>query len=377
MSALLPALRPNSRLRKQRGAALMVMLVLLVLGTVTFLVNALSSTGLQIERDKITADALAKAKEALIGYSTNSNTPGKLPCPEQTSLIGTPTEGSADGSCSNTLPTIGRLPWRSLGIGPIRDSNGELLWYVLSPGFRNSPINSNTQAQLTVNGITNRAVAIIFSAGAPINGQIRPTPTAGSPPDASQYLELSNNVVNSTTFVTSGPAATFNDRLLLVTHDDLFHVVEKRVAKELQNTFADYISNNPGTYPNPANISCSTAANCNYDASQCRGWIPVTANNNPTWVLPNWFSPNDWYRVIYYSASSSRLASTPPGCNLTVSGTATQALFFMAGAPINAQVRPSNNLQDYLEDIENNNMDDIYLKPGATATSNDSLYALP
>jgi hypothetical protein len=52
-------------------------------------------------------------------------------------------------------------------------------------------------------------------------------------------------------------------------------------------------------------------------------------------------------------------------------------LFLMAGSQLNSQVRPSNNLPDYVEDIENSNLNDTYIQPGSTAISNDSLYALP
>ena len=364
--------RPNN----QTGAALMVMLVIFIIGSLALLVSALSRAGAQNERDKVTTNALAQAKEALIGYATNNNIPGQLPCPEQTSLIGTATEGSASGSCSNTVPTIGRLPWRTLGIGPLLDGNGDLLWYVLSPGFHSTPINSDTQAKLTVDGSPNSAVAIIFSAGSPINGQARTTPTNTSPPNVTQYLDLSNNDGNNT-FITNGPLATFNDRLIVVTHNDLFQVVEKRVAKELLTTFASYISNNPNNYPNPANINCPTTGNCNFDTAQCRGWIPTVANNNPTWVLPNWFTPNNWQQVIYYSAGSARLSNVPSGCSLLLSSAPAQALFIMAGSKLNSQIRPSSNIQDYLEDMENYNMDDSYVKPGSTSSSNDTLYVLP
>ena len=363
--------------RKQQGAVLMVMLVILIIGAATLLLNSLSNTAIHIERDKKTADVLSQAKQALIGYSAKSSTtPGQLVCPEDITKIGTANEGDADNSC--TLPAVGRLPWRTLKTGPLRDADGELLWYAISNGFRSSPINSDNAAQLTVDGTAGSAVAIIFSAGAPINGQSRPAPTPLTPPDVTQYLDLSNNDGDNT-FVTTGSDITFNDKLLLVTHDDLFRVVEKRVAKDLQNAFAGYLAANPGRYPNPANVSSCTIATCPSDTTQCRGWIPSFANfDNPNWILPSWFVSNGWNHLVYYSANSSRLASSPLGCNLIAPGIpTTQALFFMTGSQLGAQIRPSNNVQDYLEDLENYNMDDTYLNPGTTATSNDSLYLLP
>ena len=47
---------------------------------------------------------------------------------------------------------VGRLPWRSLGIDQLRDGYGEPLWYVLSRGFRNPPINFGTLGQINYNG---------------------------------------------------------------------------------------------------------------------------------------------------------------------------------------------------------------------------------
>lgn len=237
----------HSTKQRQRGVVFMVMMVILILGSASFLVSSMHSAALQIERDKITAAALAKAKEALIGYAASNSVPGRLPCPEDTALIGTPYEGQALGSCSNTLTVIGRLPWRTLGLGDIRDANGDRLWYARSPGFGSSPVNgSDTPAQLTIDEIPNAAVAVIFSAGPPINGQSRPAPP--TPPSLTQYLDLSNNDGNNT-FITNGPATTFNDKLLVVSHGDLFRVVEKRVAGEVKQCLNDYAANGVGLYP--------------------------------------------------------------------------------------------------------------------------------
>ncbi|WP_413437432.1 hypothetical protein ACFDAU_13595 [Sulfuriferula sp. GW1] len=230
---------PPSLPRQQRGALLILLVIALGVLAVTLFVGMLSSSAIQNERDKKTAVALAEAKTALIGWSasrssnTSNYTPGQLPCPEDLSLIGLPTEGTAASSC--TLPASGRLPWKTLKIGDIRDGYGEKLWYAISNGFRSSPINSMTQAQLTVDGVPNSAVAIIFSAGPPIAGQVRPIPTASSPPLISNYLEGSNNDGDNQ-FVTQGPAGTFNDKLLTVTHHDLFSVVERRIANIIIGT---------------------------------------------------------------------------------------------------------------------------------------------
>jgi hypothetical protein len=217
--------------RSQKGAALILLVFMLALIFTAFLIHATTGTEYRVAKDLKTSQALIEAKSALLGWSVLQDNPGKLPCPEDTSLIGLPTEGQAQSSC--ILPAIGRLPWRTLGIGDIRDGNNDKLWYVLSNGFGVPPINVNTSAQLGVNGIPNSAVAIIFSSGTPLGTQSRPSPTSGSPPDISQYLDLVNN--NGTgSFVTTGGANVFNDRLMMITKTELFSLITQRILREVR-----------------------------------------------------------------------------------------------------------------------------------------------
>lgn len=387
-------------LRKQRGAVLMLMLVIIIIGSAAFLVSALSQKKQRNERDKVTADALAQAKEALIGFAANSSTPGQLPCPENTNSIGYPLEGQAKSSCS--LPAIGRLPWRTLGLGPLRDGNGELLWYVISPGFRTSPINSDTPAQLTVDGIPNSAVAIVFSAGLPINGQSHPPLAPGIAPDITQYLELSNNVVNSTSFISTGPSSTFNDRLLLIAHKDLFSVIERRVAAEVKKCLNEYATNplNKGRYPWATPITDFT----NYldNTNQLFGRIPntpftntaITGMNN-SWTgactiisSSGWWL--DWKELVFYGLADAYKPVTPlltpvanacsiAGACLSVNPPSTTAdkkfVIIVAGKMLSTQTnRPTNKstLGNYLE-TPNSGGATSFSQGTSSATFNDTL----
>ncbi len=219
----------------QKGATLIIFAVVISLLVLGFIFNNLNGKQLEaIKKDK-TAKALFDAKSALLGWSVMRETsdppstakPGQFPCPEDTSLIGTPNEGSSLSSCNSALPVVGRLPWRSLGLGDIRDGNGDKLWYVLSPGFRNTPINSSTLGQLTVNGNANAAVAIIFSSGFALSGQNRSTLAV------SNYLDLTNND-GDTSYVTMGAMGAFNDVSILVTHAELFQLIERRILREVR-----------------------------------------------------------------------------------------------------------------------------------------------
>ena len=79
--------------------------------------------------------------------------PGTLPCPD-TNFFGSNASGYATGSCSASGETsIGRLPWKTLGIEMLRDAYGEPLWYAVSdrfrrPGLTNAAINSDTVGTL-------------------------------------------------------------------------------------------------------------------------------------------------------------------------------------------------------------------------------------
>ena len=254
---------------RQHGAALMVMLVILIVGAAAILVSTLTSSSLQIARDKTTADALAQAKDALIGRAVADLTsPGSLPCPDiDDSGIAQSTVTPTPGSCPSY---IGRLPWKTLGLPDLRDGSGERLWYALSPNFRDyvtlNPINSDTQGSLTISGSStaNNVIAIVFSPGSTLSGQSRSTAqsaactTTGSTVAASlcatNYLEGSNANLSTaaspnTAYQTGAASSTFNDQLITITHDQLFASVETRIAREAKICLDNYAASSNSRYP--------------------------------------------------------------------------------------------------------------------------------
>ena len=92
--------RAQTRAR-QRGAALIVIAALLILGVgwgAFAAINRGNSFSAQ-EREVLTGQALAAAKQALLAYAahyaarTDHDKPGRMPCPEALTSIGTATEG--------------------------------------------------------------------------------------------------------------------------------------------------------------------------------------------------------------------------------------------------------------------------------------------
>lgn len=252
-------------IRTQHGAALLIMIVIMVVGIATILITSLSSSALNSARLDKTAASLVQAKEALIGRAVkDANRPGSLPCPDTTG------SGSADLLSGNHCPKyVGRLPWKTLGLPDLRDGHGEGLWYALSPSVRDDnsaqPINSETQGQFTVTGgnsISN-VVAIIFSPG-PVLSALSQSRISANQNSVSSYLEGSNatnagtintDVANSTfsgasyAFVSGTSSDTFNDQLLAIAHDQLFQPVEMRIAREVRSCLDTYAVSSGNTYP--------------------------------------------------------------------------------------------------------------------------------
>jgi hypothetical protein len=272
--------------------------------------------------------------------------------------------------------------------------------------------------------VSGSAVAIIFSPGPPINGQTRPISTSAIPPDVTQYLDLSNNDGDNT-FVTSGSVNTFNDQLLPVTHDDLFHLVEKRVTKEVVNALNEYFCGagniNPAGgclaaggnryYPLPAGFtdtSClgngliltTPPMNSCPSSGTNRGRIP--AHPATDWSLTSilngansssWFQTNSWREVIFYAVATACTNGTSD-CNgagyLTLNNpTATpltnqKVVVIATGNALStttpAQVRSSNidktSINNYLEDENLSPLDDVYTK-SAASSFNDTAASIP
>src|SRR5262245_6901032 len=239
----------------------MALLALLAIVVVIFayaLVTRLPlATGLTAEKREHNATVMSQAKQALIGWmvlnaAQTDNNPGRLPCPEGVNNIGTTNEGIAAPSPGNPCATVGRLPWRTLGLDKLVDADAEPLWYAVSPGWRlqlsttTLTINSDTRGQMTVDGLAapNDVIALIIAPGRPMNVLAAPGCTArsqaraapGPAMDPMDYIECFNAATPA--FSTSGPAQSFNDQVLRVTTGDLMPALEAAIAQRMQREIA-------------------------------------------------------------------------------------------------------------------------------------------
>ncbi len=245
--------------KSQQGAALlMFMLILVMASSYTLLTKMKASTKPHL-RQEATSKVLAEAKQALIGYALTypeNNAgfgPGYLPCPDRNN------DGYINaGPCaSSTGTTIGRFPWRSLGVREMTDSSGARLWYVLSDNYRNSPkvndsggfMNSDNAGQLTLDG-TGDIVALIISPGEPVGNQNRDISEIDIPDEIANYLEAGNADITAPLDVsyTTSNAGDFNDKVIAVTRQELMAVIEKRILGEVGTVLSGYIDDY-GAYP--------------------------------------------------------------------------------------------------------------------------------
>ncbi|PKO51790.1 MAG: hypothetical protein CVU27_05390, partial [Betaproteobacteria bacterium HGW-Betaproteobacteria-20] len=164
--------------RSQHGGALIILVLVLLLAGTTVIFSKLDGSDVRIERDKNTALALAEAKVALIGFvikTTDITTPSYLPNPDL-KLSSVIPEGSESGGLGAVdISLIGKLPWSSLDISPLKDGWNECLWYVVSGRYKKNPntsvFNWDVQGQIDVidgngNVLASNLVALIVSPGA-------------------------------------------------------------------------------------------------------------------------------------------------------------------------------------------------------------------
>ena len=244
--------------RRQRGTALILAVGLLGLLALATLSHALS-TPPGVDETLATERALARARDALVGFAalgnstgSQANSPGALPCPDLDN------DGVADQL--NCAGHVGRLPWRTLGLGRTTDGSNECLWYARSPTFSNHiqtstrgtsperpPLNPATPGEIVEVGSTGPTgrllAATIFAPGYALAGQLRGAadPVSGCRGgDVGQFLEnadvagVDHAHTGGLTAVSRPPDSGFNDRVIALDTARLFATAGMRVLAELR-----------------------------------------------------------------------------------------------------------------------------------------------
>lgn len=122
---------------KENGQVMLTFLVGLGMLSLSFPLWKLAQLSLQYEWQ-----SLRQANIALITWSLarfpgrdekRNSRPGELVMPDKDAPDAKVGAGTQDSTAK-----IGRLPWKTLGVPPLMDADGELLWYSVSSRFRDN-----------------------------------------------------------------------------------------------------------------------------------------------------------------------------------------------------------------------------------------------
>ncbi|MDJ0890058.1 MAG: hypothetical protein QNK18_02515 [Gammaproteobacteria bacterium] len=306
-------------------AAIAAMVVLAAVAAM-LLLSALDPVARKQRQHRQTEDALAEARDALVGWTVSHPVvPGMMPFPDRNG------DGNYDGRCDCLGPSVaagnhlllGRAPWKEQDVWfdakgnmhagfceggkavgglsvNVFDGAGERLWLAISRNLvRDSdgggyvmPVvdwaspDASPWPWLTVRDragfpVAERVAAVIIAPGRTLPGQNR----GGDAPGVSNYLD--EVTVDGVTYsnadfdgdfiaypdTQSDPTSSqhFNDRLTYVTVDDLMPLLERRVLSEVEAALADYQQaawNPNGSYPwlspfsNPVSSSFDGEVGC-------------------------------------------------------------------------------------------------------------------
>ena len=247
--------RSPPRPARQRGAALLLALLLGL--TVALLFAFRPGSDGKTERNQRTEAALAEAKAALIGYAATYRETHRLPPPAEDNLGYLPcpdldNSGNAAANCSTSgTAVVGRLPYKTLGLPPLRTADGECLWYIVAGTHKNnpktSPLNWDSRSTLRIDDTAGQAlatpdaedggpVAIIIDPGTALAGQVRPANAdcaSGINQDitsqAANFIDAFVAATQRLVLPTAGPASiTHNDRANWISARELFSTIAKR-----------------------------------------------------------------------------------------------------------------------------------------------------
>lgn len=335
--------------RQQHGMVVWLTLSLLITASVLLLpIRGVQPPMSQIQSLN-TQTALSLAHQALLAYAhqalgltaceTNCPRPGDLPCPDRN------LDGVAETSCSQSNQRLGRLPWKTLGVGELRDGSGELLWYAVSNAYKNNPrilpLHLDTPGSWNVRyqhgpqydiAVGTGAVAVIIAPNAPLIREdgLMQTRNTDQRQQPQHYLEVAEGVDNGLAvelaangFIAAAASPRFNDELRVVTAQQMHTSMQRQVVSILKSLFA--CSPPCASLAESASVEDASCLGHGHLVGACLsntailealGRIPVTsAGRGPiagTSVLDasaqhHWFQQNGWREQVFYRVRGQQL----------------------------------------------------------------------
>ncbi|MDP8567860.1 hypothetical protein [Methylophilus aquaticus] len=325
----------------QNGVVVWILLFMLSTAMLLTLSNVLSARNPKQQARLQTLTMLANAEQALLAYAMqplgttqcalNCPRPGDLPCPDRNN------DGVAESSCSGVGTRLGRLPWKTLGLGDVRDASGERLWYAVSEAYKNNPrvLPLNTEAPgswyvlnaefpaLDIPQVQ-AVVAVLIAPMQPLtrsDGWLQQRKPQQSD-IAKNYLDMAATLDNAGAieastlgFVAAQPSGNFNDIVWPVTATRMHRAMQQQVMFELKRAL-NCNASSCSILPTPAEITDSaclgksslSAGSCLSSASSI-GRFPLDYQAH--WPLAaqhildgdathHWFQQNGWREQVFY-----------------------------------------------------------------------------
>ncbi|GHU10040.1 hypothetical protein AGMMS50225_12460 [Betaproteobacteria bacterium] len=249
MNAQAPALRA-------RGSVLLIAIILLlVIAGAALAASERLISQAESRARRASIAALAAARTALLGYATHypeehaEQGAGYLPCPDNSN------SGSPPGiSChARDHGALGRLPYRRLGLPPLRDGREQCLWYAVAGSFKHNPkpltLNWDSPGQFeivdsgghVIGGAGYSAIAVVIAPGLALPGQNRPPAAASTgsqrcpgstlpAADLAAFLDRPYpvDISGEVQFISGQAGSEVNDIVIWLTTDDIFGALRRR-----------------------------------------------------------------------------------------------------------------------------------------------------
>lgn len=203
----------------QKGSAMLALMALLVVVLGAFFYYFLDPRSQYLAEREGTMRRMAWAVSGLVAYSGQSE--GLLPCPD----LDFPPDGRAEDVCTR-IPgqLLGWLPWRTLGLPPLRDEAGNRLLYAVALGYVNGG-DAVGQQSLKLRDSSVAQAAVVIAPGMALFGQKRSQEVSPGADWVREWLEGANQTaarqVPESVFEQQGESLTFNDRLLPLSVEQL------------------------------------------------------------------------------------------------------------------------------------------------------------
>lgn len=258
--------RNRQSIHYQRGAALLIIMLLVLVAASAVFVTRLSGNELRSLSSSKSNVALAFARQALLDHAAVRpdmvfGQPVTLPCPDIDDSMGLDEGESHTAACGAAGVTVmGRFPWKTLGVRPPVDASAACLWYIVSGSWKNAGagtaamINADSNGQLTLWGIDagamiegtlpqDRPAAMIVAPMQPLNNQVRTVANNRQCSDsfiADNFLDADSvsgidnaNLLSvadgiDTLAVAEGRNDDHNDRVVTISRRDIAQAIKRR-----------------------------------------------------------------------------------------------------------------------------------------------------